>query len=220
MKKRKGTGSWGIPSLFVCRRIPGKGGKDVKCPGRKRSRGRPDTGGHPESRPVMEGKGEMATPMPSFAAIRRRILSKGAGELPKAIISPSFSVSFRSSHGLLEERGLRRQSLLGISFHVGRPRSVVRVPVCLEISPDPPVLLGSGVGKEAVEVGFRLGRAMKGRGVGRGMDRERLFRRGSPIPGKATAGSNCEERVSRLTKEFEVRRLPPCQGEFGGRLGC
>ena len=162
----------------------------------------------------------MATPMPSFAAIRRRILSKEAGELPKAIISPSFSVSFRSSHGLLEERGLRRQSLLGISFHVGRPRSVVRVPVCLEISPDPPVLLGSGVGKEAVEVGFRLGRAMKGRGVGRGMDRERLFRRGSSIPGKATAGSNCEERVSRLTKEFEVRRLPPGQGESGGRLGC
>ena len=90
MKKRKGTGSWGIPSLFVCRRIPGNGGKDVECPGRKRSRGRPDSGGDQESRPVMEGKGEMATPMPSFAAIRRRILSKGAGELPKAMNSRFF----------------------------------------------------------------------------------------------------------------------------------
>lgn len=152
----------------------------MKCPGRKRSRGRPDTGGHQGSRPVMEGKGEMATPMPSFAAIRRRILSKGAGELPKAIISPSFSVSFRSSHGLLEERGLRRQSLLGISFHVGRPRSVVRVPVCLEISPDPPVLLGSGVGKEAVEVVLpsREGHEGKGRRAGDGQGE--AFQKGIP----------------------------------------
>ncbi len=83
MKKRKGTGSWGIPSLFVCRRIPGKGGKDVKCPGRKRSRGRPDTGGHPESRPVMGGKGKNGHPNAVFCGHSAKDPLEGGRRAPK-----------------------------------------------------------------------------------------------------------------------------------------
>ena len=167
----------------------------------------------------MGGKGEMGTPMPSSADIRRRIFSKGAGELPKAMNSRFFLFPSAPAMGFWKREASGDNLSWALRFMWEDPGASSG---SLCVSRSRPILRSCSDRAWAWRRSrscFRFGRAMKGRGVGRGMDRKRIFRRGSPIPGKATAGSNCEERVSRLTKEFEVRRLPPGQGESGGKVG-